>query len=60
MFNYVGGYAQPSELENLSISPIDMKSNLIDMIGREAEFARQGRPAEIWAKLNSIIEPDVI
>jgi len=60
VFNYVGGYAQPSELENLSISPIDMKSNLIDMIGREAEFARQGRPAEIWAKMNSIIEPDVI
>ena len=60
VFNYVGGYAQPSELENLSISPIDMKSKLIDMIGREAEFARQGRPAEIWAKMNSIIEPDVI
>ncbi len=37
-----------------------MKSNLIEMIGREAEFAKAGRPAEIWAKMNSIIEPDVI
>ncbi|MFT4618961.1 MAG: polyphosphate kinase, partial [Polaromonas sp.] len=60
VFNYVGGYAQPAGLENLSISPIDMKSNLIEMIGREAEFAQAGRPAEIWAKMNSIIEPDVI
>ncbi len=60
VFNYVGGYAQPAALENLSISPIDMKSNLIEMIGREAEFAQTGRPAEIWAKMNSIIEPDVI
>ncbi len=60
IFNYVGGYAQPSEMENLSISPLSMKDNLIDMIRREADFAERGRPAEIWCKMNSIMEPDVV
>ncbi|MFN3273992.1 MAG: RNA degradosome polyphosphate kinase [Paracoccus sp. (in: a-proteobacteria)] len=60
VFNYLSGYVQPAGLENLSIAPIDMKSHLIEMIGREAEFARQGRPAAIWAKMNALIERDVI
>ncbi|WP_425092047.1 RNA degradosome polyphosphate kinase [Tropicimonas sp. S265A] len=60
VFNYVGGYAEPETLENLSISPIDMKSNLIKMIEAEAKHAEAGKPAEIWAKMNSVIEPDVL
>ena len=60
VFNYVGGYAEPEGLENLSISPISLKSTLLDRIRREAEFARLGRPAEIWGKVNSLIEPDMI
>ncbi len=60
VFNYVGGYAQPEGLENLAISPISLKARLIDMIGAEADHARAGRPATIWAKMNSIIEEDVI
>ncbi|MCF3974060.1 RNA degradosome polyphosphate kinase [Paracoccus salsus] len=60
VFNYLSGYVQPDGLENLSISPIDMKERLLSLIAREAEFARQGRPAAIWAKMNSLIEKDVI
>lgn len=60
VFNYLSGYVQPEGLENLAISPIDLKSRLIELIGREAELARQGRPAAIWVKLNSLIEKDVI
>ncbi|WP_298292792.1 RNA degradosome polyphosphate kinase [uncultured Litoreibacter sp.] len=60
VFNYVGGYAQPDSLENLSIAPISMKSQLIDNINAEIAFAEAGKPAEIWAKMNSLIEPDVI
>ncbi len=60
VFNYVSGYAEPEALENLSISPHTLKSTLIDRIASEADHALQGRPAEIWAKLNSLIEPDVI
>ncbi len=60
VFNYVGGYAEPEGLENLSISPINMKSTIIEGLDREAQHARNGRPAEVWAKMNSLIEPDVI
>lgn len=60
VFNFLSGYAQPEGLENLAISPINLKSSLIENIEREADFARAGKPAEIWAKMNSLIEPDVI
>ncbi len=60
VFNYIGGYAQPEGLENLSISPINLKSSLIESIEAEAENARNGKPAVIWAKMNSLVEVDVI
>jgi polyphosphate kinase len=60
VFNYLSGYVQPEGLENLAISPISLKPRLIELINREAEHAKAGRPAEIWAKMNSLIEPEVI
>src|SRR5690606_30072032 len=51
---------QPQGLENLAISPISLKSRLLELIAREADNAREGRPAAIWAKMNSLIEPEVI
>ncbi|NGM45372.1 RNA degradosome polyphosphate kinase [Rhodobacter sp. SGA-6-6] len=60
VFNYLSGYVQPQGLENLAISPISLKTRLLDLISREAENAREGRPAAIWAKMNSLIEPEVI
>ena len=60
VFNYLSGYAMPATLENLSISPHNLKTKMIEMIKREAEFAKAGKPASIWIKMNSIIEPEVI
>jgi polyphosphate kinase len=60
VFNFLSGYAHPDALENLSISPISLKSDLIDMIEAEITHAQAGRPAVIWAKMNSLIEPEVI
>jgi len=60
VFNYLSGYVQPEGLENLAISPITLKPRLLEMIAAEADHARAGRPAAIWAKLNSVIEPDII
>ncbi|UWQ03882.1 RNA degradosome polyphosphate kinase [Aliiroseovarius crassostreae] len=60
IFNYLSGYAEPQGLENLAISPLNQKTTLIALIQREAELAKDGKPAEIWAKMNSLVEPDVI
>ncbi len=60
IFNYVSGYATPPKLENLAISPLTLKSRLLELIGAEADHARAGRPAEIWGKANALIDPDVI
>ncbi len=60
VFNYLSGYANPDGLQNLSIAPLNLKSTLINAIQAEAEHARAGRPAEIWAKMNSLVDPKVI
>ena len=60
VFNYLSGYVQPEGLENLAIAPTGLKLRLLEMIAAEADHARAGRPAEIWIKLNSLFEPDVI
>ncbi len=60
VFNYISGYAPPEGLENLSISPSQMKHHLLSSIAAEAEHARGGRPGVIWAKMNALVEPDII
>ncbi|MEM7718386.1 MAG: RNA degradosome polyphosphate kinase [Pseudomonadota bacterium] len=60
VFNYLSGYAEPQEMENLAISPNSLKNTLLERIAEEAENALAGKPAAIWAKMNSLIEPDVI
>jgi polyphosphate kinase len=60
VFNYLSGYAQPEKLENIAISPLTLKSTLLERIAAEAAHAAAGRPAAIWAKMNSLVEADVI
>jgi len=60
VFNYLSGYVQPQGLENLAIAPISLKPRLLELIRAEADHAGAGRPAQIWAKVNSLVEPDII
>jgi polyphosphate kinase len=60
VFNYITGYAQPEDLEALVVSPLNMKSTLIDLIGKEMSAAAKGRPAAIWVKLNALVDPQII
>lgn len=60
VFNYLSGYVQPEGLENLAIAPSGLKPRLLELIAAEADHAKAGRPAEIWAKVNSLVDPDII
>lgn len=60
IFNYLSGYAKPEVLENLLISPHSLKTGMIDLIDKEIDHAKKGKPAQIWLKMNSLIEPNVI
>ncbi len=60
VFNFIGGYARPDGLENLAISPLTLKARLLELIAAEADHARAGKPAAIWAKMNSVVEEDLI
>jgi polyphosphate kinase len=60
VFNYLSGYIKPTDLESMIIAPLELKSSLIKMIKNEMSLAKKGKPAEIWVKLNALIDPEVI
>lgn len=60
VFNYFTGYAEPNDLKRLSMSPINLRETLMGNIKAEIEHAKAGRPAAIWAKMNSLVDGFVI
>ncbi|HUB11447.1 MAG TPA: RNA degradosome polyphosphate kinase [Acetobacteraceae bacterium] len=60
LFNYVTGYARPERMEEVAFSPLTTRHTLLELIRKEIEFARAGRPASIWVKLNSLVDEKLI
>src|SRR5690606_33117945 len=60
VFNFITGYARPTELEVIAASPVNLRSTLLDHIEKEIGFAERGEPANIWLKMNALVDPEII
>ncbi len=60
VFNFTTGYAEPDELETLVISPSHLRKTMLKHIEDEIEHVKNGRPGAIWAKMNSLVDPEII
>jgi polyphosphate kinase len=60
LFNFMTGYARPEKMEKISFAPVTLRNNIYALVDAEIANARAGRPAAIWAKLNSLVDPDMI
>ena len=59
-FNYMTGYAVPRGLEKLALAPMNLRETLVRLIDAEMGHARAGKRAQIWAKLNSLVDEQLI
>jgi len=60
LFNYMTGYASPASLEKVAVAPIDLRARLCELIEAEIANAKDGKPAQIWAKMNALVDPAII
>lgn len=60
VFNFITGYARPQDVERLAISPYTLRDQMLAHIEREIDHAKAGKPAQIWAKMNSLVDPMLI
>ena len=60
LFNYMTGYARPEEMGGLAFAPLTIRSTLMALVEAEVGFARDGKPAGIWLKMNSLVDEHLI
>ncbi len=64
LFNYVTANREPPDVppdfETVCMAPVNLKQQLIEMIEQEMQAAKKRKPSGIWAKMNSLVDGDVI
>jgi len=60
VFNMLSGYSEPLFWNQLALAPLWLKDKFLYLIKREMKYAKEGRPARIIAKMNSLCDQDII
>ncbi|WFU59616.1 RNA degradosome polyphosphate kinase [Bradyrhizobium pachyrhizi] len=60
VFNYITGYAEPSDIEKMAVSPLTLRKRIIEHIHGEIAHVKHGRPGAVWMKMNALVDPDII
>ena len=60
LFNYLTGYSRQRDYRKLLVAPVNMREKFLHLIQREIEHQKQGYPSYIIAKMNSLVDPEII
>ncbi|MFM7456771.1 MAG: polyphosphate kinase 1 [Vulcanococcus sp.] len=60
LFNYLTGFSKQQNFRKLLVAPVTLRQRMQELIQRETEHARAGRPAAIKAKMNALVDPAII
>ena len=59
-FNYMTGYVTPEAMDKIAVSPVSLRSRIVELVRAEMTYAARGEPAAIWAKMNALVDPELI
>ena len=60
LFNFLTGFSKQQNFRRLLVAPVTLRRRMEELIRRETEHARAGRPAAIKAKMNALVDPAII